>query len=222
GGGGVWGRSRGHRSVGGRGGGAGPPFRRPAPRRRFRRSSTALVAWVVPSMTWLIRRGSAPGVCRTVAIALVIPPVISGVHGTLALATTRSAGSMITASVLVPPTSMPRRCSGAGTGALLPGLVIEVVVERPRPGRREPALGPPNRIARESDHRHPLAVPERLGGDRVGGLAVQHRDQVGHRGEHAPAFQRYQVLVLQLQPDQPACVLPEALDHHAAADEPAG
>src|SRR5499426_3914642 len=215
-------RSRGHPNIGRTLRVAGPPILITATRRRFRRSSTALVAWVVPSMTWLIRRGSAPGACSTVSIALVIPPVMSGVHGTLALATTRSAGSMITASVLVPPTSMPRRCSGTGMGELLHGQVIEVVAERPRPGHGDPALGPPDRIACESDHRHPLPVPQYLGGDRVGGLPVQHRDQVGHRGEHAPAFQRHQVLVLQLQPDQPAYVLPEALDHHAAPDEPTG
>src|SRR2546421_4025479 len=215
-------RSRGHPNIGLTLWVAGPPILITATRRRFRRSSTALVAWVVPSMTWLIRRGSAPGACRTVSIALVIPPVMSGVHGTLALATIRSAGSMITASVLVPPTSMPRRYSGAGTGELLHRQVIEFVVERPRPSHGDPALGSPDRIAGESDHRHPLAVPDRLGADRVGGLAIQHRDQVRHRGEHAAAFQRHQVLVLQLQPDQPACVLPEALDHHAAAGEPTG
>src|SRR5262249_666533 len=215
-------RSRGHPNIGLTLWVAGPPILITATRRRFRRSSTALVAWVVPSMTWLIRRGCTSGVCSTVSIAPVIPPVMSGVHGTLALATTRSAGSMITASVLVPPTSMPRRYSGAGMGELLHGQVIEVVAERPRPGHGDPRLGPPDRIAGEGDHRPPLAVPQHLGGNRVGGLAVQHRDQVGHRGEHAPAFQRHQVLVLQLQPDQPACVLPEALDHHAAADEPAG
>src|SRR5215472_6094751 len=197
----VWPRNRAMASVS-RGDRSRPPNLITATRRKLLRSSTALVAWVVPSMTWLIRRGSAPGTCRTLSIALVIPLVMSGVHGTLALAMTRSAGSMITASVLVPPTSMPRRYSGAGTGELLHGQVVEVVAEGPRPGHRDPALGPPDRIAGESDHRHPLAVPDRLGEDRIGGLAVQHRDQIGHRGEHAPTFQRHQVLVLQLQPDQ--------------------
>src|SRR5262249_55482985 len=215
-------RSRGHPNIGRTLRVAGPPILITATRRRFRRSSTALVAWVVPSLRWLCRSGAAPGVGGGVPVPVVLPPVMSGVHGTLALAMTRSAGSMITASVLVPPTSMPRRCSGAGTGELLHGQVIEFVVERPRPGHFDPAFGPPDRIAGEGDHRHPLAVPDRLGGDRVGRLAIQDRDQVGHRGEHAPTFQRHQVLVLQLQPDQPACVLPEALDDHAAAGEPAG
>src|SRR5262249_56064260 len=146
----------GRREGGGRVGGAGPPILITAPRRRFRRSSTALVAWVVPSMTWLIRRGSAPGACRTVSIALVIPPVMSGVHGTLALATTRSAGSMITASVLVPPTSMPRRCSGTGMGEFLHGQVIEVVAERLRPAHGDPPLSAPDRLTRHNHHPHPL------------------------------------------------------------------
>jgi len=44
-----------------------------------------------------------------VSIAAVIPPVMSGVQGTLALASTWSSRSSITASVLVPPTSMPIR-----------------------------------------------------------------------------------------------------------------
>ena len=93
---------------------AGPPIRMTAIRRSFLRSSTAFVAWVVPSITWVIRCGSdfrVPG--APVSIAVVIPRVMSGVPGTLALAITRSAASMITASVLVPPTSMPRRQSGA-------------------------------------------------------------------------------------------------------------
>src|SRR6516164_7140540 len=215
-------RSRGHPNIGLTLWVAGPPILITATRRRFRRSSTALVAWVVPSMTWLIRRGSAPGAVRTVSIALVIAPVMSGVQGTLALAMTRSAGSMITASVFVPPTSIPRRYSGAGTGELLHGLIVELVAERARPGHIDPALGPPDRIAGEGDQGDPLAVPDRLGEDRVGGLAVEHCDQVRHRREHTAAFQRHQVLVLQFQPDQPAHVLPEALNHHAAADEPTG
>ena len=88
---------------------AGPPILSTATRRRFLRSRTALVAWVVPSMTWLIRCGSTRGVPSTASIAATIPEVMSAVPGTLDLAITRSAASMTTASVLVPPTSTPRR-----------------------------------------------------------------------------------------------------------------
>src|SRR2546429_4426635 len=183
-------RSRGHPNIGRTLRVAGPPILITATRRRFRRSSTALVAWVVPSMTWLIRCGSAPGVPSTASMAATIPDVMSTVPATLALAITRSAASMITASVLVPPTSTPRRQAGGGTGELLHGLVIEVVAERARPGDRDSLLGPPDRIAGEGDHGDPLPVPDPLGRDRVRGLAVQHREQGGHRGVAPPRSQR--------------------------------
>src|ERR1700761_5403453 len=172
-------------------------------------------------MTWLIRCGSTSGVPSTASIAATIPDVMSAVPGTLALASTRSAASMITASVLVPPTSTPRRQSGGGTGELLHGQVVELVAERARPGDRDSLPGPPDRIAGEGDHRDPLAVGDPLGPDRAGRLAVQHADQVGDRGEDPVAFQRHQVLVLQLQPDQAARVLGQALDEHRAGREPA-
>src|SRR5580693_1005348 len=158
-------------------------------------------------MTWVIRCRSASGARSTVSIAAVIPPVMSGVPGTLALAITRSAPSMITASVLVPPTSTPRRQSGAGTGALLYGQVVKVVAERAGAGDRDASLGPPHRVAGEGDHHYPLAVLDPFRRDRIGRLHVQHRDQVRHRGQHAAPFQCHQVLVLQFQPDEAARVL---------------
>src|SRR5215469_14174505 len=214
-------RSFGHSNIGRMLCVAGPPSLTTATRRSFLRSSTAFVAWVVPSMTWVIRRGSAPGARNTVSMAAMMPPVMSGVHGTLALAITRSAGSMMTASVLVPPTSMPRRQSGAGTGKFLHGHVTEVVTEGPRPSDRDPRTGPPDRVTGKGDHRDPLPVGDPLGHDRIRRLAVQHRDQVRDGGEHPATFQRHEVLVLQFQPQQPAGIVTEALDHHAAPDEAA-
>src|SRR5215471_7527043 len=201
---------------------AGPPMRMTATRCSRLRSSSALVAWVVPSITWVMRAGSAPGACITASIAAVMPPVMSGVQGTLALASTRSAASRITASVLVPPTSMPRRQSSTGTGEILHGLVVEVVAERARAHDGDALVGPPDRVAGEGNHGNPLAVADPLGHDRVGGLAVEHADEVGDRGEDAAALQRDQVLVLQLEPGQAAGVVAEALDEHRAADEAAG
>ena len=49
------------------------------------RSSTALVAWVVPSMTWPMRSRSTPGSASTASRAAVMPPVTSAVVGRLAL-----------------------------------------------------------------------------------------------------------------------------------------
>ena len=54
-------RSRGHPNIGLTLWVAGPPILITATRRRFWRSSTALVACVVPSMTWVIRLESTPG-----------------------------------------------------------------------------------------------------------------------------------------------------------------
>src|SRR5215467_4418528 len=214
-------RSFGHSNIGRMLCVAGPPSLTTATRRSFLRSSTAFVAWVVPSMTWVIRSGSTPRAFRTVSMAAVMPPVMSGVHGTLALAITRSAESMMTASVLVPPTSMPRRQSGAGTGKLLHRQVVEVVTEGSRPGDLDPRRGPPDRVTGEGDHRDPLPVADPLGHDRIRRLAVQHRDQVGHAGQYPAALECHEVLILQFQPEQPAGIVAEALDHHTAPDEAA-
>src|SRR6201986_1986312 len=107
-------------------------------------------------MTWLIRCGSTPGVPSTASIAATIPDVMLAVPGTLALGITRSAASMITAAVLGPPTSTPRRQSGGGTGELLHGQVVELVAERARPGDRDSWLGQPDRVAGVGYHRGPL------------------------------------------------------------------
>src|SRR5712691_583635 len=212
-------RSGGHSNIGLMLWVAGPPILITATRRSLLRSRTALVACVVPSITWVIRAESMPGARSTASMAAVMPPVMSAVQATLALAITRSAGSMTTASVLVPPTSMPRRQSSCGTGKLLHWQVVEVIPERPRAGDGESRVAAPDRVAAEGDHRDPLAVPDPLGHDRVGGLAVQYRDQVRDRGQHPPPLQRDEVLVLQLQPDQAARVIAAALDQHGAADK---
>src|SRR5262249_11516714 len=160
---------------------AGPPSRSTATRRRLRRSSTALVACVVPSMTWLIRPGSRPGAAAPGSMGEPPPPGISGVAGTLALAVPRSAVSMFPPAEVAPP-SIPRRQSGAGTGELLHWQVVEIVAKRPRSRDRDARLGPPERIAAERDHRNALPVPDPFGRYGVSGLGVQHRDQVRDGG----------------------------------------
>jgi len=57
---------------------AGPPILMTATRRSFLRSSTALVACVVPSITCVIRPASTPGARITASMAAVMPPVMSG------------------------------------------------------------------------------------------------------------------------------------------------
>ena len=79
-----------------------------------------------------------------------------------------------------------------------------------------PALGPPDRVAGEGDHRHPLAVPDPFG--RIASAVSVSSTVIrsGHRGQHPAALQGDQVLVLQLQPDEPAGVRAESLDDHRA------
>src|SRR5207244_2245414 len=132
---------------------------------------------------------------RTASTAARMPAVTSAVVGTLALPRSRSSRSRTTASVLVPPTSTPRRRS-PDRMKLLHRDVVELVPEGPRAGDVQSALAPPDGVAGEGDHRHPLAVAEALGRDGLGGLGVDHRDDVGDHGQGPAALQGHQVLVL--------------------------
>ena len=100
-------RSSGQSTNGGREAPEGRPMRTAATRPRSRRCTTALVKWVVPIMAaWASR---AAGACSTSAArARVMPVVTSGVVGVFTAAETASS-SRSTASVLVPPTSIPIR-----------------------------------------------------------------------------------------------------------------
>jgi hypothetical protein len=73
-----------------------------------RRSTMALVKWVVPIMTEAIALVSVPDCLRTLLIAVVMPLVTSSVVGVFSFARTRRS-SISTASVFVPPTSTPIR-----------------------------------------------------------------------------------------------------------------
>ena len=113
---------------------AGAPRRSTATRFSRRRSSTAFVAWVVPSITWVTRPRSISAEASTRSSAIRIPPVTSGVVGDLAHASTASSRSSTTASVFVPPTSMPIRRSGRRMRHL-ERRVVEVVAEGARARR---------------------------------------------------------------------------------------
>ena len=90
---------------------AGPATRTTATRYKPCRSSTALVACVVPSITWVIRSRDTLGARTTESRTDDTPSCVSDVVGVFALARTRSLTSRTTASVLVPPTSIPTRRS---------------------------------------------------------------------------------------------------------------
>src|SRR6266403_654334 len=135
-------RSSGQSTNGGSDALAGRPMRTAATRVRPRRWTTALVKWVVPIMTALIVVAGSASPARSVgglsemrlgsvasssASARVTPPVTSAVVGVFTAATTRSP-SRRTASVLVPPTSMPirRRRAFAGLRPSTVGLATGV------------------------------------------------------------------------------------------------
>lgn len=94
--------------MGGRARVAGSPSRMIAVGCKRRRSTTALVKWVVPIMMPVTAEGSAPLDLSRNWRAVVIPAVTSAVVGVLILATTCEP-LIKTASVLVPPTSIPMR-----------------------------------------------------------------------------------------------------------------
>src|SRR5690606_19248198 len=100
--------SAGQSIIGGIDSAAGRASRTMAVGARWRRSMTALVKWVVPIITPEIMAGSTPPESRTVETAVTMPPVTSAVVGVLQVACT-VVPCMRTASVLVPPTSIPMR-----------------------------------------------------------------------------------------------------------------
>src|SRR5262249_19882860 len=89
-----------------------------------------------------------------------------------------------TTSVNVPPTSTAIRMFPLPVGCqppskLLDGYVLEVIPEVARPAELDPLLGPPLRVAGDSEHDDAKAVAETLRRDRVARLRVDQRDQVG-------------------------------------------
>src|SRR4051794_12119807 len=124
---------------------------------------------------------------------------------------------MITASVLVPPTSMPMRRPVPMTRPH--GLEVEVVAEGAGPHRTQPLRRRPDRRRGEGDDVDALAVPDALGDDSVARVDVEQRDDVRNRRQRLAVLQDDQVLVLELQAEQPPLVAAEALDERRAADE---
>src|SRR5258707_13061797 len=103
-------RSAGQPTKGGMARVAGAAMRIRPTRLRLWRSRIAFVQWVVPSMACLIAPGSRPGCPSTNPwSALRMPLVTSGVVGDLKLASKSERSFNTTASVFVPPTSIPRR-----------------------------------------------------------------------------------------------------------------
>ena len=100
-------RSAGQSASGGTAVVAGAPMRSTPTRRRPRRSTMALVHWVVPSIACWTAARSCPS--STASSASRTPDSMSDVVGRLTAARTVLSWASSTASVLVPPTSIPMR-----------------------------------------------------------------------------------------------------------------
>src|SRR5215467_5119488 len=115
--------------------------------------------------------------------AVTMPPVTSSVVGVFTAWSTRSSSTR-TASVLVPPTSMPMR--RRVTGSHKHRREVEVVAEGPRTDVVETLRGTEHGRPRQRHHRHALAIPQELGSHRLAGHAVEKTDEIrGHHARHA-------------------------------------
>src|SRR4051812_24580619 len=115
-----------------------------------------------------------------------MPPVTSSVVGVLTACTTLPSSSS-TASVLVPPTSMPMRFTRPSQLTRIPNsrkhrAEIEIVAESAGADMVETLRRQKDRRGRQGDDRHAHAVADRLGAERIAGNRIEDADQVGrHR-----------------------------------------
>src|SRR6516162_4722067 len=220
-----WARSSGQSQNGGNEALAGNPMRTAATRARSRRWTTALTKWVVPITTPSIAPRATSGWPASSARAVTMPAVTSAVVGVLIACTTRPSSSS-TASVLVPPTSMPirriaptlplPRMRGREWEGVEDRTEVEVIAEGARPDMLEPLLCQKDRRGRERHDRHAPAIADRLGAKGLARDGVEHADQIGrHRQRHSIA-PRHHPLVLERDLQLRAAILVEPVDRRAA------
>src|SRR5215469_13620329 len=224
-------RSAGQSQNGGNDALAGMPTRTAATFDKCRRCTTALMKCVVPitiASTWM----PAMSGCRVRRDnAATIPPVTSSVVGTLTACMTRASSSS-TASVLVPPTSMPMRLMVSGAAPGSDGkaspqsrkhrVELDVVAERAWPDMLQSLRRQEHGGRGQCDHRHPHAIADRLGAEGVAADRVEYANQIGrHRDRGAvPPGDHPFVLEREFEPAAPVVV--EAFDRCGAAQEPFG
>src|SRR6516165_10634761 len=199
-------------------------MRTAATRERSRRWTTALTKCVVPITTPSIAPRATAGWPASSASAVTMPAVTSAVVGVLTACTTRPSSSS-TASVLVPPTSIPIR--RIAPTLPLPRMrewegvedraEVEVVAEGTRPDMLEPLRRQKDRRGRERYDRDAPAIADRLGTEGLARDGVENADQIRrHRQRHSVA-PRHNPLVLKRDLKARAAILVESFDRRAAA-----
>src|SRR4051794_958469 len=156
---------------------AGMPMRIAATFINCRRCTTALMKCVVP-ITTASTGSRAAGSARSALRASRMPEVTSMVVGRLTVKTTLSPSSS-TASVLVPPTSIPMRRIPLDSKNR---TKIQVVAKGAGADELQPARAGQHLGRLQRHHGDALAVADGLGADGVARDAFEHADQVGtHR-----------------------------------------
>src|SRR3989441_7319870 len=212
-------RSSGQSTKGGSDALAGRPIRTAATRVRSRRWTTAFVKCVVPIMTASIGP-LVPTAARSSRSAVVIPPVTSAVVGVLTAWTTASPSSR-TASVLVPPTSMPTRLTRA-RASREHRLELQVVAERPGPHVLEALGREQDGRRRQRHHAHALSVAERLGADRLTGDGGHDANEIGRHDPRPTVEPAHRELVLERQLEALLTMVTQPVDPRGPPQEALG
>src|SRR6516165_7310557 len=226
-------RSSGQSQKGGKEALAGNPMRTAATRAKSRRCTTALTKCVVPITTPSIAPRVTSEWRANSASAVTIPVVTSEVVGDLTACTTRASSSS-TASVLVPPTSIPiRRITPTLTLPRLRGkewegptvedrAKFEVVAEGAWPDVFEAFRRQDNRGRGEYNNGYPPAITDCLGAERFARHGVEHADQIGRHRDRRLVAPRHHPFILECDLQSASTVIIETLDHRPAAQVPLG
>src|SRR6266542_850197 len=199
---------------------AGMPIRTAATFIKFRRWTTALMKCVVP-ITTASTGPRAAASARNAFRASRMPDVTSFVVGRLTANTTLSPSSS-TASVLVPPTSIPMRrinLHSSASALFENGTEIQVVAKGAGADEFEAARAGQDGGSGQRHNGDTLSVADRLGADRMARDALEHADQVWRHRDglaFAPGDDPF-VLKREFQPR--AAVVIDALDRDRAAQK---
>src|ERR1700688_3615125 len=216
-------RSGGQSQNGGREALAGMPIRIAATFIKCRRWTTALMKCGVP-ITTASTGARAAGSARNAFKASRMPDVTSIVVGRFTVKTTLSPSSS-TASVLVPPTSIPMRrmTSYSGAGALIEnGTEIQVVAKSAGADEFEATGTCQHGRSRQRHHRDALAVADRLSADGMARDALKHAGHVWRHGDRLTFTPSDNPLVLKRELQPGASIAVDALDHDGAAQKALG
>src|SRR4051794_33116291 len=149
-----------------------------------------------------------------------MPPVTSSVVGVLTACTTLPSSSS-TASVLVPPTSMPIRLTRTPNSREY-RAEIEVVAESAGADMVDSLRRQKDGRGWKGNHGDAHAVPDRLGAERIAGDRVENADQVRRHSQRLAVAPGNYPFVLKGEFEPPEAVFVQPFDDATAAQEALG